>query len=91
MAYATTNPPTLFGQAIAGQRIWLYVSADAIATVNTAAYFSNGDALGLKVNDIVWVIDTATPTSGIAIVRDVTAGGQADISDGLAVTMTDTD
>lgn len=91
MAYSTSNPPRLETQAIAGRRTWSYESADAIATVNTSGYFSNGAALGMKVGDIVRVRDTATPTETIAVVIDVTAGGQADISDGTSVSVTDTD
>lgn len=91
MAYVTTNPPALVNQAIGGPRRWIYTSADAIATVNTSGYFSNGDALGMKVGDTVEVRDTATPTTSLATVIDVTAGGQADISDGTAISQTDSD
>lgn len=91
MAYATSNPPALQVQSIAGPRRWVYVSADPIATVNTAGYISNGDALGMKVGDLVEVIDTATPTTSLSVVADVTALGQADLTDGTAVTRTDTD
>lgn len=38
--------------------MWVYASADAIATVQGAAYFSNGIQLGMQVNDIVHVVDT---------------------------------
>lgn len=91
MAYATTNPPALQVQAIAGPRKWVYSSTDAIATVNTSGYFSNGHALGMRVGDQVEVVDTATPTTSIAVVADVTTGGQADIADGTSITRTDTD
>jgi hypothetical protein len=91
MAYSTSNPPRLYVQPVAGARIWLYESADAIATVNTSGYFANGDALGMKVGDTVFVRDTATPTTSICTVIDVTAGGQADVSDGTAVTQADAD
>ena len=94
MAYATSNPPLLLTQAIAGvggTRLWVYVSADPIATVNTSGYFSNGHALGLKVGDTVVVRDTATPTTSLCTVIDVTVGGQADVSDGTAISQTDSD
>jgi hypothetical protein len=69
MAYSTSNPPvpissgqlTGFGSSSApsaGGKIWLYKSPDPIATVQGAAYFSNGIQLGMQVNDIVLVIDT---------------------------------
>lgn len=95
MAYVTTNPPSLVWQTIgagaASFRHWVYVSADAIATVNTSGYFSNGAALGMKVGDSVLVRDTATPTTSLCTVIDVTTGGQADVSDGTAVAQTDSD
>jgi hypothetical protein len=91
MAYSTSNPPALDVQAINGPRKWTYSSTDPIATVNTSGYFTNGDALGMKVGDVVVVTDTATPTTSLAVVADVTAGGQADIADGTTVTRTDTD
>jgi hypothetical protein len=92
MAYSTSAPPRLIAAGIgASPRLWVYTSADAIATVNTSGYFSNGAALGLKVNDVVIVVDTATPTVTLAVVIDVTAGGQADISDGTSVSVTDSD
>lgn len=95
MAYSTSSPPIMVagGVGAAGDypRIWVYKSADAIATVNTSGYFSNGAALGMRVGDIVFVYDSATPTMSLAVIMDVTAGGQADISDGTAISVTDSD
>lgn len=91
MTYATSNPPALIGQAIAGRRKWEYVSADPIATVNTNGYFTNGEELGMKVNDLLDVVDTNTPTTHLCIVNAVNANGSVDITDGLAVTATDSD
>ena len=84
MAYATTNPPnklvagTLDGTG--GPAIWAYVSADAIATVKGASYFSNGDALGMKVGDFILVYDTGTPAFSSGWIKTVTAGGAASMS-----------
>lgn len=91
MAYSTSTPPRLVSQAIIGAKIWYYESADAIATVNTSGYFTNGHALGMRVGDTVIVRDTATPTTSLCTVIDVTSGGQADISDGTAISQTDSD
>lgn len=91
MAYSTSTPPQLMSQAFTGMRLWVYSSADAIATVNTSGYFSNGAALGMTVGDTVIVRDTATPTTSLCTVIDVTAGGQADVSDGTAISQTDSD
>jgi len=65
MAYATSNPPILVrhGVAAKGQR-WVYQSTDNASTVAGSKYFSNGQALGMKVNDIVEVTDTdASPAA----------------------------
>ena len=93
--YSTSAPPVLMAPAPFGRgnvpQIWSYASGDAIATVNTSGYFTNGDALGMKVGDTVIVRDTATPTTSLCTVIDVTAGGQADVSDGTAISQTDSD
>lgn len=89
MAYSVNNPPVpaslgpLSGYGAnepgAGQtipKLWVYSSPDPIATVQGAAYFSNGLTLGMRANDIVFVIDNTlarmypsfvtvvTPTAG---------------------------
>jgi hypothetical protein len=81
MAYSSTGLNAAGGQSKAGNapQIWTYTSADAIATVNTSGYFNDASSL-LKVGDIIYVYDSATPTMSIVFV-----------SDGLTVTATDTD
>ena len=89
MAYATSNPPVpvsvgpLAGfnanEPGAGKtipKLWVYSSADPIATVQAAGYFTNGLTLGMRIGDIVFVIDNnlvrmypsfvtaVTPTAG---------------------------
>lgn len=91
MAYVTTNPPAEIAQTIGGStRMWVYKSADPIATVNTANYFTNGASLGMKVNDIIYIVDTVNGVVDIAVVN-ATGNGTTDISDGLRITATDTD
>ena len=68
MAYSPNNPPVQIGsgaltgfnstEAPSAPKQWTYASADPIATVQGAAYFSNGIQLGMQVNDIVHVVDT---------------------------------
>lgn len=95
MAYATSNPPRCISQSVgaSGGDLWMYRSTDAKAVVQVTNYFTNGDALGMTVGDIVFVIDTdASPVeASIHIVTDVTAGGQADLSNGTVITATDSD
>jgi hypothetical protein len=93
MAYSTSAPPQLIAQSVGGGgALWFYSSADAIATVNTSGYFTNGYRLGMKVGDSIIVRDTATPTQTLAVVMDVnTTTGAADISDGTTISVTDSD
>ena len=91
MAYSSTGLNSAGGQSKAGNapQIWTYTSADAIATVNTSGYFDGASSL-LKVGDIIFVYDSATPTMSIVFVLS-NASGVVDVSDGLTVTATDTD
>jgi hypothetical protein len=91
MPYATTNPPALQTQAIAGPRHWIYQSADSQADVNTAGYFTNGWELGMRANDTVTVIDTDTGQQSIHTVLTATEAAGVDLNDGTAITNTDTD
>ena len=91
MAYNVANPPAEIWQTIGGgTRGWVYKSADPIATVNTANYFTNGGDLGMKVNDIIYIVDTVNGLVDIAVVN-ATGNGTTDITDGLRITATDTD
>lgn len=91
MTYATSNPPVLQVQSIAQTtlRIWAYSSLDVATDVDASGYFTNGDALGLKVGDLMAVQDTDTGPNTITLHRviTVTAGGAATVSTtGLTVT-----
>lgn len=80
MAYSTSNPPICHGNALGnGARVWTYHSTDAHTAVDATDYFSNGYDLGMKVDDIVIVRDTSTPTVTLHAVSAVTAGGAATI------------
>ena len=72
-----------------GFKLWVYSSADAIATVNSAGYF-NDSATMLTVRDVIIVLDTNTPTTSFVSVLSNTGSG-VDVSDGLAITETDSD
>lgn len=69
--------------------LWSYTSADAIATVNTSGYF-NDASKELGIRDVIMVTDSNTPTTHFVIVL-TNASGVVDVSDGLAITETDTD
>jgi hypothetical protein len=81
MSYATSNPPQLLVPSMGGGvALWVYASTDAHGDVDGTDYFSNGDALGMNVNDIVIVNDTDTDTVTIHKVDAVTAGGAATLT-----------
>lgn len=82
MAYSTSNPPVAMAQVGGGgARLWYYTSTDVHTDVDAADYFSNGDALGMEVGDIVFVVkSTATVGATLHSVSAVTAGGAATIS-----------
>lgn len=87
MAYAASNLSQLAHGG--GFKLWVYSSADAIATVNTAGYF-NDAANMLSVRDLMIVVDTNTPTTHFCTVLSNT-GSVVDVSDGTAVAETDGD
>lgn len=66
--------------------IWLYSSIDVDADVDAAGYFTDGDDRGLKLHDVVFIIDEATPLVTLAFVSAVTAGGAATVTFGAAAT-----
>lgn len=97
MAYSTSAPPSALTHAgIAnpmGGQLWAYSSTDAATVVRVTGYISNGKTLGMKKGDIVFVTDTdANPIAAtIHVVTAINANGSADLSDGLAITATNTD
>lgn len=90
MTYSTSNPPRLLGGSLenTAPNLWTYSSADAAATVAGANYFTNGGDLGMKVGDIVFVEDTATPLGTTHRVNTVATGASprsADVGTGTTV------
>jgi hypothetical protein len=57
----------------AGVSLWAYTSADAAATVAAQDYITNPVDLGMAVNDLVYVFDTATPLITSHRVKTVSA------------------
>jgi hypothetical protein len=91
MAYSSTGLQPIGGQGKAGTapQMWSYTSADAIAAVNTSGYFNSAADL-LKVGDLMYVRDSATPTASLVIVLS-NASGVVDVSDGTAISVADAD
>jgi len=94
MAYDLLNPPALLTQGIGGHdRRWSYRSVDAITLVRVDGYFTNAEALGMQAGDLVEVVDTdATPIARtLSQVATINADGSADLTDGTAIDLTNTD
>ena len=91
MAYSVEGLQPIGGQSKAGNapQMWSYTSADAIATVNTSGYFNDAADL-LKVGDLMYVRDSATPTASLVVVLSNT-GTVVDVSDGTTISVADAD
>ena len=87
MAYSASGLARIGGDS--NGSLWMYTSADAIATVNTAGYF-NSAANMLAVRDLIIVRDSNAPTTSFCTVLSNT-GTVVDVSDGTAVVETDSD
>jgi hypothetical protein len=87
MAYSASGLSRIGGDS--NGSLWMYTSADAIATVNTEGYF-NSAANMLAVRDLIIVCDTNVPTTNFCNVLSNT-GSVVDVSNGTAVVETDGD
>ena len=87
MAYSASGLTRIGGDS--NGSVWRYSTTDAIAAVNSAAYF-NSPANMLSVRDLIIVCDTNTPTTNFCTVLSNT-GTVVDVSDGTAVAETDGD
>jgi len=87
MSYSASGLARIGGDS--NGSLWMYTSADAIATVNTEGYF-NSAANMLTVRDLIMVRDTNVPTTNFCTVLSNT-GTVVDVSDGTAVAETDGD
>lgn len=79
MAY---NSDFLLKQSGAGPtatQVWTYgppagsSQADAVATVRAAGYISDAKKRGMKLNDVVIVVDTTTPLTSLSRVSALNA------------------
>ena len=94
MAYAGTtstspNPPILVSQSIGstaggGSRAWLYKSTHVQTDVDSTGFFTDGQALGMQLGDIVMVQGSTTYIQSQHTVTVVTSTGVG-LSAGLLV------
>jgi hypothetical protein len=95
MAYDNTKLNLLFSPMTnsAGGQVWQYTQGtDVAGTIDAAGYFSDGVARGMKVNDIVICIDTATAATPLVtthVVQSLTATA-ANVSLGTTIGSTTT-
>ena len=87
MAYSASGLTRVGGDS--NGSLWMYRSADAIATVRASGYF-NSAANMLGVRDVIIVNDTNTPTTSFVSVLSNT-GSVVDVSNGTAIVETDGD
>jgi hypothetical protein len=86
MAYNQNNLSNLSPNLTTGTwKMWAYRSADPIATVIAAGYIANATEMGVAVQNLILVIDTATPTQSLHRVTAITAGAST-LSAGLVIT-----
>ena len=95
MAYDGTKL-ALLSQTIPGTdsfRLWVYRSTDAASVIRVTGYITDATARGMKLGDLVLAIDTdASPIAQQWFqINQIFANGSADLSDGIAITATDTD
>jgi hypothetical protein len=78
---ATTTVPDVVLQGIASGKVSIYTSTDATTVVDDSNYFTNGDAGGMKVGDVLLSIETDNSyDQNTHSVTAVTAGGAATVS-----------
>lgn len=90
MAYTASSLTRLAGGS--GLTLWHYSTADTIADVNTAGYFTDEALNMINLNDVIIAV---TSTGGTPVVTltyaNASTGSAVDVVDGLTVTATDSD
>lgn len=91
MAFDRDGWNVIGGQSRSGDApaMYSYSTTDNLATMNTEGYF-NSVSDTVAVNDLIYVVDSATPTTTLVTVRS-NASGVVDVSDGTAIAVTDSD
>lgn len=98
MAYDNAGLSRLGGQNANSPTAWMYVTADSLATCDTAAYF-NSAADKLKVSDLIFISVTGGNSAGVAKVnsntRDLAANppvsGVVDVTSAVVLGSADSD
>lgn len=84
MAYSVSLPPNCIAMGPGGGakgKLWMYHSTDVHTDVDGASYFEDGHSLGMRVGDVVFVVETDNSYAlSIHVVTAVTTGGAATVS-----------
>jgi len=81
MAYSASGLRCLVPRVgTSGMAIWSYTSADAHTDVDATDYFASAEDYGMVVNDVIIVVDTATPTCTIHNVASIDSDGNVTIT-----------
>lgn len=85
MTYSTSAPPALlYGSLPGAPRFWTHSSADAGTAADADGFITNGVALGMQVNDIVFHRNTGDNVVTTHRVAARNSNGSVDLADGTA-------
>lgn len=79
MSFTASGLKLLVPSLSGGPNLWVYTSAEAHGAVDAEDFFTNAVDYGIKAEDIMFVIDTNTPTLTIHSVTAVDSDGNATI------------
>lgn len=80
MSYVPAQLRKVAGGIGSGPSIWHYYGTDAHTDVDATDFFSDGANKGMRVNDIVFVINTSGTTGTMHYVSAIDSDGNATIS-----------
>lgn len=86
MAYTTNTFSQIVNSIEGAITIWGYTTADALATVKGAAYFSDAVNKGVTAGDIVFVINTTTPVYAIYVFATAANAAAGTVTGVVAIT-----
>ena len=91
MAFSRSSLARVSGANSDAGSIWIYTTADTVATANTVDYFL--EATGeINLNDIIFIVSSTGGTPVVTInYCNAQSATSIDVTDGLVVTATDSD
>ena len=81
MAYEAANPVQCMLSGVSGgPSIWHYLDGDAHGDVDATDYFTLGRQLGMKLGDIVFVVNSTGYTTTVHAVSAIDSDGNVTVS-----------